>query len=541
MIRVVLFLILVGAASLGVAWLADRPGDVVVTWQGLRIETSLMVLGGAVLVATAVLLLLWSVLSALFRSPAMLRRRRHHRRGARAYEAISRGLVAVGAGDLAAARRHTAEAARIAPAEPLALLLSAQAAQLAGDRAAADSAFRAMAGRADTKALGLHGLFVEAHRRSDHASAHAFAEEAARANPSLGWAGRAVLEFRCATGDWAGALALLERNKDALDKDTYRRQRAVLLTARAQAGQDTDPDAAKAHALEAVKLSPTLVPAAALAGRQLAEGGELRKAARLIEKAWRANPHPELAQTYAELRFGDAARDRLARVETLARKAAGHVEGALAVARAALDAREFAKARAVLASHLAAPTRRIALLMAELERAERNDEGRAREWLSRALHAAPDPAWTADGHVSDRWLPVSPVTGRLDAFEWRVPLTGIAGTAAVIEPEPAAEPPPAVQIAAAPETRRDNQDMVPAVDPAAAPLPAASAVDAAAVPSLSASAGDAEAAAAAHPMQPKSPPVIPLVHAPDDPGPETVEETAAPAETKPTGWRSIFK
>ena len=74
--------------------------------------------------------------------------------------------------------------------------------------------------------------------------------------------------------------------------------------------------------------------------------------------------------------------------------------------------------------------------MAELERADHNDEGRAREWMARALHAAPDPQWTADGHVSDRWLPVSPVTGRLDAFEWRVPLTGMI-SAPVIEPEPA--------------------------------------------------------------------------------------------------------
>ena len=153
--------------------------------------------------------------------------------------------------------------------------------------------------------------------------------------------------------------------------------------------------------LEALKLAPTLVPAAALAGRFLAEGGQLRKACRVIDKAWRANPHPELAEAYAELRYGDAARDRLKRIEALARKRPGHVEGALAVARAALDAQEFAKARAALAPYLEAPTKRVALLMAELERAERNDEGRAREWMARALHAAPDPAWTADGYVSD--------------------------------------------------------------------------------------------------------------------------------------------
>ena len=61
------------------------------------------------------------------------------------------------------------------------------------------------------------------------------------------------------------------------------------------------------------------------------------------------------------------------------------------------------------------------MLMAELEQLE-GDEGRAREWMGRALNAARDPAWTADGFVSDRWLPVSPVTGRLDAFQWKVPV-----------------------------------------------------------------------------------------------------------------------
>src|SRR5271155_307489 len=295
MIRVVLFLVIVGALAVGVAWLADRPGDVVITWQGLRIKTPPWVLIAAILAAMAVLALVWTVLRAIFTSPLILRRHLHRRRGERAYEAISRGLIAVGSGDLTAARKHTAEAKRIAPAEPLALLLSAQAAQLAGDREAADAAFRAMASRADTKALGLRGLFVEAKRRADHVSAHAFAEEAARDNPSLGWAGKAVLEFRCATGDWTGALALLEGNKRALDKESYRRQRAVMLTARAMAAEETDRDNAKAFALEAAKLAPTLVPAASLAGRMLAEGGELRRATRVMHKAWQANPHPEHA------------------------------------------------------------------------------------------------------------------------------------------------------------------------------------------------------------------------------------------------------
>ena len=504
MIRIVLFLITVGALALGAAWLADRPGDVVVIWQGLRIETSLMVLGGAVLIAMAVVALIWSILRVILRSPFMLRSHLRRRRGERAYQAISSGLIAIGSGDVAAAQKHSATVRKLAPREPLALLLSAQTAQLGGDRATADTVFRDMASRAETKALGLRGLHIEAQRRGDHTGAHAFAEEAARDNPQLSWAGNAVLEFRCLTGDWGGALALLEGQKPALDKETYRRQRAVLLTARAQAIQDTDRDSAKAYALQAVKLAPTLVPAAALAGRVLAESGELRKASRVINKAWEAQPHPDLADVLANLRFGDAARDRLKRIEALAKKTPEHIEGALAMARAALDAQEFAKARAALASYLAAPTKRVALLMAELERAELNDEGRAREWIARALNAAPDSTWTAEGHTSDRWLPVSP-SGRIDVFEWRVPVHGIVN-ARVIE----AEPPPAapVAIAAAPAEVGQLSERTRA-KPVSKP-------------------------------EPRSEPVIPLVVVPDDPGPEAIEERDTPVERQSGGWRKIF-
>ena len=536
MIRVVAFLIAVGLVALGFAWLADRPGDVVLTWQGRQFETSLMIVIVAMLALFAALVLILTLVVLLFRSPFMLRRHLHHRRGERAYEAISRGLVAVGAGDLIAARKHAAQAKRIAPAEPLALLLSAQSAQLGGDRAAADSAFRAMAGRTDTKTLGLHGLHVEARRRGDQATAHAFAEEAARENPSLGWAGKAVLEFRCLTGDWAGALELLESNKRALGKDIYRRQRAVMLTARALAAEETDRDNAKAFALEASKLAPTLVPAATLAGRMLAEGGELRKASRIVNKAWLAHPHPDLAQVFSDLRFGDAARDRLKRIETLAKKVPGHIEGALALARAALDARQFGKARAALAAFVAAPTRRVALLMAEIERIEHNDEGRAREWLARAVNAAPDPAWTADGHVSERWLPLSP-SGRLDGYAWRVPLTGVAALAPKIGSSIEASAPAltAAPAATTPEPAGYNV-------PATPDKPAMKAAVETAGPSpLPTEAGNGPALRRGPPPQLKPEPVIPLVHAPDDPGPDVAESREPHTEPPSSGWRKIFE
>jgi len=224
----------------------------------------------------------------------------------------------------------------------------------------------------------------------------------------------------------------------------------------------------------------------------------------VIDAAWRTSPHPELAQAYAELRSGESARDRLKRIEAAAKRVPGHIEAALAVARAALDAQKFAKARSELAPYLDKPSRRVCLLMARLERVERNDEGRAREWTARALNAPPDPQWTADGYVSDRWLPVSPVTGRIDAFEWRLPLAGTF-TAPVIEPDSPMPPLPA----SPPEQIRQTE-----IAPAR---------------------GRSDDAPA------KAEPVIPLVHAPDDPGPDAVEEAEAPAPAESGGWRKIFQ
>ena len=530
MIRVVFFLIVLAAVAFGFAWIADRPGDVAVTWLGYHIETSLAVAALALLLLVLLLMFAIWLVRALLRSPGRMSMFVRHRRAMKGYQAVSRGLIAIGSGDQRLAHRSAVDAARLTPGEPLTLLLSAQSAQLAGDRPAAERAFREMTRHEETKLLGLRGLYVEAQRRGDADGARRAAEIAAKTAPTLTWAGQAVLDDRCAANDWAGALAALDRMKGGLPKEEYRRQRAVLLTARAQALADIERDTARALALEAVKLAPDLVPAAAMAGRRLAEAGEQRRARRILEAAWKANPHPDIAEAYADLRLGDSARDRLTRMQKLADMVPGQLEGALAVARAALDAREFAIARSALEPYVSAPTRRVATLMAEIEDAEHGDTGRVREWMGRAMRASGDPVWTADGVVSDRWLPVSP-NGRLDGFQWRVPLAEIGVSRPVVEvtlppapppPEPAAEPEEPAEIAAPEATAQPADAPVPEAKPEPEPE---SKVEPKPQPAAAATEKPAEPAPARPPRKPlqaakPAEPVIPLVHAPDDPGPE---------------------
>ncbi len=536
MIRVVIFLIFAGVAALGAGWFADRPGGVEIVWLDYRITTSVAVLAAAIALVVAAFLVLWSMLGALIRSPGKVSHYFALRRITHGQRAITRGLIAIGSGDARGATKYSSEARRLAHDNPLTLLLTAQSAQLSGDRAGAEKAFEQMMARPDLKTIGLHGMFVEARRHNDAVAARALAEEAAKASPSLGWAGQAVLEFRSAGSDWSGAIEALERNKanGLIDKIVYRRLRAVLLTAQAQNVMPHDRDAAKALALEAAKLAPDLVPAAAMAGRFHSDANDMRKAARVLEAAWKANPHPDIAEAYINLRPGDSVRDKLARAQKFVKLQPGNVEGALALARAAIDAQAFNIARTAMEPLIAVPTQRVALLMAELEEAENNDAGRARAWTSRAVHAAHDPAWTADGYVSEAWMPISPA-GRLDAFEWKVPIAELPG--AVIE-DAATEN----IIDAAPGPVAPAPEII--AMPAEAPgRETATAVSTAPPPAGAAAAASEPAPRAKRPRPVRAAPVeavIPLVHAPDDPGPDETEDGLSGSVPKPDNWRKLF-
>jgi HemY protein len=516
MIRLLVLIALLVALAFGSTWLAERPGGLVLTFEGRQIEMTLGVALGVLAAIVIGAMLLWTIARFVLRIPSILSLGNRTRRRAKGFAAVSRGMVAVGAGDPRSARRHSADATRLlGDDEPLALLLKAQTAQMAGDRGAAEGAFRQMLDEPETRVLGLRGLFVEARRKGDMAAARAYAAEAARLAPSVSWAGEALLEYQCSEQDWGGALSTLERASRSLDKAVLKRQRAVLLTADAMARSEREPDAALARVQEALKLSPDLVPASVTAARLLSRRGDYRKASKTLEASWKLAPHPELAEAYVRVRPGDSTRDRLARAEKLHALRPHAPEGRMAVAEAALAGRDFAKVRSAVAPLLEGrPTVSVCLLMADLCELDHGQPGSVREWLARASRAPRDAAWIADGVISDTWSPVSPVTGRLDAFVWGTPVEQIvlserdarraerAAAAALPasddviadvdeaevllaspEPEPVREPEPEVQAARpAAVAEPPAPAAIPVVEPAPAPPPAPAPVAAAAAP-----------------------------------------------------------
>ncbi len=422
MIRLLLFFVLLAILAYGGVFLVQHPGHVTLDWFGYAIQTSAALLVIAV-AATAVAA--WIVLRIAVGLPSFVRLAARQRRREKGYAALSRGLVAVGAGDAQGAARASAQASRHLSDDALVLLLHAQASHLNGREDSAVHAFHALAQREDTRVVGLRGLYAAASRRGDEEAARHFAEAAHRAAP-LPWSAQAVLEQRAHVADWQQALATVESSVAAklVDKDTGARQRAVLETAIAYDKEGTAPEEALSLARAAMKRAPDLAPPVVLAARLLSRRGDIRKAAKLIERSWPQCQHPDVAQAYLDVRPGDSTTDRLTRAKTLMDISTFDPVSRMTVARAALAGTEYAAAREAMAPLVGEgkrPTVRMCLMMAEIEEAEHGDIGQWREWLARASHAALDPAWVADGTVYDRWQPVSPTTGKLDAFRWQVP------------------------------------------------------------------------------------------------------------------------
>ena len=428
MLKLVFWFIVLAAAIAGLTWLAAHPGEMSVDWLGYHIDSMPVALAiGVLLFAVFIIWLIVRVVRMIFAAPGAAADFFRLRRRRKGLDELSSGLAALLAGDAAAARAAANRAARLTPDEPATRLLEARAAQELGDDRTARLLLTSMLGDEKTEAAALHGLYRQAVKDKDMTAARGWARRAWEKYPALPWAARAMLAFKAADGAWADVVNMIDAQRKAglIGKDEANRQKAAALTAMAEKIEERDPAQAIDFALRAHRLDPALVPAATIAGGMLAARGNMRKAAKILEKTWKLSPHPDIAEIYAHLRSGDAPGDRLKRVRNLLRVNGGGEEGAVALARAAIEARDWETARAALRTWLNDnPSSRVYQLMAEIEQEQYGDRGRAREWLARAVRARPGPAWTADGVASPKWLPVSPVSGEIGVLGWKTPDTG---------------------------------------------------------------------------------------------------------------------
>ncbi len=425
MLFLLVFILLLAIAAYGLEWLIQQPGSLILEFAGHHLEASIPVAVGGLLLIIASIIILWAVIVALIKLPRRMIGGTRERRRERGLDVLSQGLVAVGSEDVARAKKAAQLAQRLLPDEPLTKMLTAQAAQLSGDLHTAAKVFHQMTLQAETKLLGLRGLHIEAKRRADKEAAHQFANAAHEIAP-VPWAGGALLEYHAAHGEWEKARASVEASLQAkaIDLDTAQKHRAVIETALAMEQEKSHPHEALHLARLALKRRPTFPPAAAVAFRVLMRHGDVTQALKLIEGVWSKAPQAELGALYFDALSREPDSARINKIEKLVRLAPRAPESLHLLARAALSVRDISQARAAIAPLVAEgqnPTVHTCLLMAEIEEAQNGAGGGVREWLAKGAQAPRDPVWIAEAVIAKHWLPVSPVTGRLDAFEWKTP------------------------------------------------------------------------------------------------------------------------
>ncbi len=457
MIRVATWIIVSLLLTAGIAWLISLPGTAMIEIAGYRLQPKLGMAALVFAAAIAAVVLAWSIVRRILDAPryfAELNRRRRREVGV---AALSDGFIALQAGDPSRARVLAREARSNLPRNHAAQLLEARSDLALGDMQSAREHYRALISNKKTAVAALAGLYEQARAQGRVDAALNFAQKAVALAPQTRWASDAVLDDLTRRGQWELALARVgsESATTREEKMIKRRKQAVIETALAREQVDTNPLSALDHATVALKLLPDFVPAALIAARIQSNRGDVRKAMSLLRRVWRATSHPHIAMLYANAQPGTSAVDRLKRVRELIDTPPPNRPAAIVLARAAVDAYDWVTARNALAGYsVADPTQAVCLLMAEIEEGQNADQGKAREWLARAVRAPADPVWVADGITSDEWEPVSPVSGALDAFEWRVPLatTGLKAEQlrAPGERLPAPVPPPETSLAPQP-------------------------------------------------------------------------------------------
>lgn len=401
MIRAAVAIVLVLALAVAVLALAGEAGHASIIWMGWRADLTAAALVVLVLFGALAALAFWRLLLWVIEAPRRAERARQDNRRRQAAEVLTRGFLAVAAGDGVEARRLAAKASDLVEDAPgLVRLLAAQAAEAAGDVIAAQAAYSAMLGFPEMRLAGHKGLMLLAQAQGDRATALRHAEDAYAQGRAARWAWRALLEARLAEGDWDGARDLV---KGALDRKIVspivaERGRAALLAASA-AGLEGAPEAkaraqAADFAAEAAKLAPGFAPGVVMAARLLAAQGKPARAAQPIEAAWKVAPHPALWLAYRDLKTDETPKARAARLAALAALNPEARESRILAVEAALVGGDVAGAAAAAKALEAEPvTARIAGLMARVAFAGgRPDE--ARVWMARGVSAPREADWS---------------------------------------------------------------------------------------------------------------------------------------------------
>lgn len=431
MFRAFVFLIKVALVAAGAIWLAERPGSIDVGFGAYTLSTESGIFLLMVAVAVAGLLFVIKIFDKITAVPRRIVARREEHARKRGYRALTRGFVAIAAGDAKSATRLAHQACSLLPGDNgLPVLLEAQAARLRGEEGAARRSFEKLLHDRDASFFGMRGLLKSALDAGDYDSALEYAYKTLSMHPRQPWILRTVYMLELKNQKWEAAGKTLDKiaKARALPEQHTRQDRiALLLIAAGRAREDGHARDAL-HLLEkACKLDPLFIPAVRRLAESYLDRHKNRKASAIIEKAWKENPHPDLLPLWERLAPENKSSDPLRRLrhyEKLVALKPDSAEGQMAAARAALQDGFWGEARAYLTvAEQIEPSAKLYKLRARIEEETTHDDKAVRLWLEKAADAPPSKVWTCaeTGAVYEHWSPVALPHGAFNTIVWGYP------------------------------------------------------------------------------------------------------------------------
>lgn len=430
LLKILIFVAAVAGLAWGAIWLTSVEGSAIVNVAGNEITLDvLQMVVGALLLILAVWLgikllgFLLALLRFLNGDDTAINRYFSRNRERRGFEALTQGMIALAAGDGRLATQEAKKADRLLRRPQLTNLLSAQAAEMTGDRRMAETVYKKLLEDEQTRFVGIHGIMKQKLAEGDTETALQLAERAFALKPRHLETQDVLLRLQADQGDWEGARKTLgaKLKSGAIPRDVHRRRDAVLALSEARVLESED--ARQKAAIEANRLSPDLIPAAIEAARAHIVKGDGRSATRILQKAWAAQAHPDLAACFAEIVPEETPQERLSRFRPLLRNES-NPEVRMLKAELLIAAEDFPAARRALGDLVQSnPSVRALTIMAAIERGEGADDAVVRGWLTKALSAPRGPQWVCSNCNTTyaEWRPVCDDCGGFDTIIWAEP------------------------------------------------------------------------------------------------------------------------
>ncbi len=434
LVKILVFVAVIGLLAIGAGYLMETEGGIRVTVAGMEYSFTPL---QSVIAAIVLVVLVWVLLKLLSLLVAVLKFlngddtaiSRYFDRGRerKGYQALADGMMALASGEARLAMTKAARAEKYLQKPELTNLLTAQAAEMSGDTRKATETYKALIRDDRTRFVGVRGIMKQKLAEGDSDTARKLAEKAFELKPHHEEMQDTLLRLQAQAHDWSGARSTLgaKLKSGTLPRDVYTRREAVL--ALSEASDILDENASietREDAIQANRLSPDLIPAAAMAARSYIAMGRAKNATRVLRKAWQAQPHPDLAAAFAEIQPDESPAERLKRFEQLTNLHAENPETRLVRAELLIVAEQFPEAARVLSDLIADnPDARALTLMAAVERGQGASDNVVQGWLARALNAPRGPQWVC-GNCNNAhavWQPVCESCEAFDTLSWQTP------------------------------------------------------------------------------------------------------------------------